>query len=501
MKVNRILGALAGALMVSGIAASVAAEQYQFRQQLKGLTPPSISEPTEPSEPDAPIELSTATLPDAKRGLSYSFEFADLLTPAGTSDVTWAISSRPAWGELNAETGAFAGIPSASDVGTKNFTVIATRGSQKSQKAYTIVVAGEALEVVDISAGAYHTCAVTPAGAAKCWGANESGQLGDNTTTDRLIPTQVVGLTSGVASISAGSNHTCVLTTSGGVRCWGANAFGQIGNNQTSNRLTPNTVTGLSSGAKAVSAGHEHTCAINSAGSALCWGRGSYGQLGSGSTAQQLTPTQVSGLTSGVAEISAAFAHTCARTTAGAVKCWGNNANFQLGDRSNKSSNIPVQVYTLNSGVKRIATGMHTSCAILSTGAAKCWGYGVNGQIGDGATANRSGPSQVAGLTSGVTEIDLGTHHACALQSNGTMHCWGNNGGKLGTGNGTSSNYPVPVLDLPAGTTKISAGQTVTCAISGLGAAWCWGSGIKGQLGMGANGVRYKPTEVQSAMY
>ena len=183
-----------------------------------------------------------------------------------------------------------------------------------------------------ISAGTNHTCAVTSAGPVECWGYNAHGELGDGTTTERLIASDVSGLSSGVVAISAGASHTCALTSAGAVKCWGYNGYGQLGDGTTTNRLTAVEVSGLSSGVVAISAAGSHACALTSAGAVTCWGDNAYGELGDGTTTNRSVPVAVSGLSSGVVAISAGYQHTCALTSAGAAKCWGFNAHGELGD-------------------------------------------------------------------------------------------------------------------------------------------------------------------------
>jgi alpha-tubulin suppressor-like RCC1 family protein len=195
---------------------------------------------------------------------------------------------------------------------------------------------GHSSTASSITAGDGYTCAVTSGGAAKCWGRNDLGQLGNGTRRSRSIPAAVHQLAGGVVALSAGDHHACALTRAGAVKCWGFNRFGQLGDGTTwdDDRLAPVGVIGLGSGVSAVAAGHAHTCALTSAGAVKCWGSNRYGQLGDATQADRRTPVDVWGLASGVAAITAGFAHTCALMTSGAVKCWGANWSGQLGNGS-----------------------------------------------------------------------------------------------------------------------------------------------------------------------
>ncbi len=265
------------------------------------------------------------------------------------------------------------------------------------------------------SSGGQHTCAVV-GGAAKCWGDNSAAQIGDGTTNPALTPIQVSGLTSGVTSVAAGNVHSCALTSAGAVKCWGTNTNGQLGDNTQTNRLTPVAVSGLASGVAAIVAGAAHTCALTTGGAVKCWGKNSWGQLGDNTVTQRLTPVSVSGLASGVVAIAAGQFHTCAVTSAGLVKCWGNNTNGQLGDNSVTQRLTPVTVSGIASGATAVAAGNAHTCAVVS-GGVKCWGLNANGQLGDGTQNQSLIPVSAVGLTSGIASVVAGhvahvrTHH------------------------------------------------------------------------------------------
>ena len=367
----------------------------------------------------------------------------------------------------------------------------------KTSRTTPVDVVGLTSGVVAVSAGRFHTCALTTAGGLKCWGRNYDGQLGNGTTTGRLTPVDVEGLTSGVASLSAGVRHTCAVTTAGGVKCWGENFYGQLGDGTTTERTTPVDVIGLTTSVASVSAGFGNTCALTTSGGVQCWGRNVFGQLVDGTTTDRNTPVDVVGLTSGVASVSVGGGHTCAVTTSGGVKCWGNNFYGQQGDGTTTDRNMPVDVIGLSSGVASVSASVGYTCAVTTSGGLKCWGDNTVGQLGDGTTNGRETPVDVIGRSSGVAAVSAGWSHACAVTTTGSVKCWGNSfDGQMGDGTTPERLTPTDVTGLSSGVASISAGRVHTCAVTAVGGLKCWGHNEGGQLGDDTSVDRNTPVDV-----
>lgn len=299
-----------------------------------------------------------------------------------------------------------------------------------------------------VDAGAWGSCGLTGTGAAKCWG-YLPGLAGYLPGPD-FTPVNVEGWTSGVAAISVGASHVCAIVGAGDVMCWGSNHHGELGNGTlTDGASAPGaTVAGLGAGVKAISAGVDFTCALTSVGGVKCWGRNDLGQLGDGTSIASPRPVDVIGLTSGVLAVSAKWDHACAVTQLGSVKCWGDNEAGQLGNGNRLATWTPVSVAGLPSEVAAVAVGGTHTCALTRLGGVVCWGFNEVGQLGDGTTTDRLAPVAVVGLSSGVLELSAGSMHSCAMTQGGSVKCWGNNpDGALG--DGTWYNYrttPVDVL-------------------------------------------------------
>ena len=393
-------------------------------------------------------------------------------------------------------------------VGTSNTTVTVSTGQGATATAAatgsgvgtTLAGAADTLSVGD------HTCGVTASGGVKCWGLNGNGQLGNGTNVDASHMTSVTGLGTPIASIASGYRHTCALTTSGGVKCWGNGTYAQLGAPVSSgtwpvyvappvqNTATPIDATGYTSGVTSLSVGYYHSCVTPSVGTVKCWGSNTYGQLGDNSVA-----------VSGITDLVAGGFHTCIIDIGGGLKCWGRNALGQLGDNTLVDKSSPVWVSGLSSGVTQVSLGYSHTCAVTTAGGAKCWGDNFLGQIGNGVKStnglplNQKIPVDVVGLTSGVAAISVGNYFTCALTTAGGVKCWGyNNYGQIGDGTptGTSKLTPVDVVGLSSGVVAISTGHSHACAKLSSGVIKCWGNNSNGRLGDGGSASSNVPVTV-----
>jgi alpha-tubulin suppressor-like RCC1 family protein len=351
-----------------------------------------------------------------------------------------------------------------------------------------------------ITAGGGHTCALTDRGGVRCWGANGGGQVGDGTTDPHLVPVDVPGLGSGVKAISAGGEHTCILTADGGVRCWGYNAKGQLGDGTQIMRTAAVEVGGLGSGVTAIAAGRNHTCALTDGGGVKCWGDNLSGQLGDGTQVTRTAPVDVVGLSRGVTAIAAGGGHTCALTGSGGVKCWGSNTWGALGDSTMEMLRLrPVDVKGLQSGVTAIAAGLNHTCALTDSGSVKCWGNDFEGEVGNGGNATGPelyrAPVDVVRLSRGVTAVATGGFHTVALSDRGSVGYWGLIPAEEGK-RPSIAPEPLGIQGLQSGITAIAAGGSHTCVLTTNGGVKCFGANHSGQLGDGTVKLSLTPVDV-----
>lgn len=323
-----------------------------------------------------------------------------------------------------------------------------------------------------LSSGFSHTCALLAGGAVKCWGASPHGELGLGDTVSRgsapnemgdLLPAVELGTGRTTVAVTTGSYHSCALLDDGAVKCWGYNFYGQLGLGDTASRgdeagemgdLLPAVSLGAGRTATAIAAGAHHTCALLDDSTIKCWGHNSWGQLGLGMAQHLLAPSAPADIGPGQAAIavSAGSHHTCALLAGGALKCWGYNVTGQLGlgdtdargDDPGEMTSLPPIDLGAGQQVTAISAGSYHTCALLGSGAVKCWGAGPWGQLGLGvATVTGDGAGEMGDnlatvdVGSGLTSlaVSAGGEHTCALLADGRVKCWGRNiGGELGLG-------------------------------------------------------------------
>jgi alpha-tubulin suppressor-like RCC1 family protein len=342
--------------------------------------------------------------------------------------------------------------------------------------------------VTQLGTGDRNTCALVN-GSLRCWGNNRNNQLGDGTAINRSGLTAVAGLTGAVTAVDSGMNQTCAIVD-GGVKCWGNGTASPASLIPAGSQVTSLSITNL------------HGCAVVNGG-AQCWGDDSRGQIGDGqTTGSRSTPFAVPSLTSGIKSVATGQWFSCALTTGGSVYCWGDDANGQLGIGT--ASPTPFSTPQLIggfSGATMIAAGQDHACALTSAGAMYCWGNNQQYQLGDGSQTQHPSPNLVSTLVSGVTQITAGGYHTCALVNSG-VKCWGfNSFGQLGNGTTSYSKSPANVINLTGGVTAVVAGgvnydEEQTCAITVQQALLCWGGDEYGQLGDNLPILRASPVKV-----
>jgi cysteine-rich repeat protein len=357
-------------------------------------------------------------------------------------------------------------------------------------------------DVQAIDAGNEHSCVLMPGGAMKCWGYDYNGQCGDGVSSyRRMVPVNVVGLSPAAVAVSTGSGFSCALTTAGGIKCWGHNFYGQLGEGSTTSRFSPTNVVGLTSGVTSFSANFTHSCAITGSG-VYCWGTNSEGQLGDGTTTSPLTPVQVGGgLPVTAAAVSTGDSHTCGLTPAGSVACWGGNDYGQLGDGTTTNRLTPVSVIGLGATAAVVSAGGHHTCVLSTGGAVRCWGYNGYGQLGDGTTTSRPSPGDVTGLPGGIVDLCTGQDHTCVALGTGEVYCWGrNNYGQIGDGTTVNRSVPTAVVDLAAPAVDVACegdyNDAFTCAILADTSVMCWGYNTHGELGNNTTTDSSRPVAV-----
>jgi alpha-tubulin suppressor-like RCC1 family protein len=333
------------------------------------------------------------------------------------------------------------------------------------------------LTVLFVAAGGNHTCANTVADVTYCWGSNNRGQLGYQTPVLYSRAVRVVDLPSAVVleTLSLGSSHSCGMSSARSAYCWGAGIYGTPTFTAGPYLIAPPTGGG---DFFSVEANDYFSCGVAASGSAYCWGQAGYeGRLGDGTFDDRFTPTRVH-----VSEdvrfrrLSRGYAHTCGITESDALYCWG----WSVGPTPSVFA-VPGSPV-----LSEVAGGLAFMCAVSAGGTIYCWGDNMFGQLGNGTAGPTHVPTPIAGDNGQYVRLAVGGQHACGLTAEGSAYCWGHGGnGQLGNGAVGHSNIPV-LVSLPSGMrfVGITAGHLHTCAWTEAGAVYCWGENSVGELGV-----------------
>ncbi len=405
------------------------------------------------------------------------------------------------------------GLASGVSEGIASITV--THGELSANAVVNVFILSE---LVSVTAGASHTCGLTSAGAAWCWGSDEFGQVGsDVIAAISLVPT-AVETELRYAAISAGGDHTCAVTGSGELWCWGRNDFGQVGDGSQVNRSLPVLVPSSSDFA-AVTAGQDHTCARTEQGTGYCWGRNDNGQLGEGTQTDRSQPVPVSG---GLAfgSLSAGVTHTCGTTTSEYHYCWGSNGSGQLSDPDlggrSLTPNHPDNSGGFFESMISVSVGKDHTCALQPDGRAWCGGTVVvdalEGRDEDGnpeygvvqcSRGDTGAPMNCRHVMFGVVPVipylavTAGHEHSCSLAETGRAYCWGRDEyGQRGDQSTLRWTFSEPNAEPVVGAltfANVDAGAYHTCGVTTAGETYCWGRNDSGQVGDGTTSNRDAP--------
>jgi alpha-tubulin suppressor-like RCC1 family protein len=400
-----------------------------------------------------------------------------------------------------------------------------------------------------IAVGDDHVCSTGMGGSVYCWGSNEYGQLGIEPLENSSSPVKVQGGLKNVVEVGAGHSHTCALSDTGIVSCWGSNEDCQIGSGGESFGPIPRPVKGLANvvaldvlgdsncavtadgevlcwgkldptigvactatptplkdaiGASTIAHNPLHWCALTAGGNAYCGGDNLYGQIGNGTQGEDVVPSApVSDLTE-VASVHVLNNTSFALREDGTVWCWGHNdALLGVGEKCHNLCLVPTMKEDLAS-VGILATGFSGSwagygfaCAILDSGQIECWGANYRGQLGNGTLLDSSVPTKVVGVE-GAVAMAATNLTACAATADGLLWCWGRNtSGQLGTGSTPADDATLTRVNGPVGFSSLSATSMFSCATGTDERVWCWGASYKGNYGSGyGNVLAQTPTQV-----
>jgi len=340
-----------------------------------------------------------------------------------------------------------------------------------------------------IDAGVDFTIGIKTDNTLFAWGRNNFGQLGDGTSVNKSVPTQI-GNDNHWTKISIGETHILAIKTDGTLWAWGGNAFGKLGDGTTVNKNTPTQI-GTDSNWNLISAGISHSVAIKTDGTLWAWGRNYSGQLGDGTTVNKIVPTQI-GTATDWKSIAAGNEYTLARRIGSSLWVWGDNGSGQLGDGTTIDKHTPIEIGVGSNNWMRIYVGSSTSMAIKTDGTLWSWGNGGYGTLGNGSGANVLIPTQVGTAT--WTSISMGFAHVIGKKTDATLWSWGlNSDGQLGDGTTTNKFSPIYLATTNVGLIAAGYYHSVVTTTNGTGAIYTFGDNQYGQIGNGTTDLTGAP--------
>lgn len=367
-----------------------------------------------------------------------------------------------------------------------SYLVADAQGNQTTGQATVTVKALQSLSAKQDS-----TCVVSSTGVVKCWGSNREGQLGDGSTQAfKNTPVTVANL-SGAKQITMGYNHACAITQTGAVSCWGDNNNGQLGDGTQTKRTQATAVVGLSAKATQLALSNNSSCALLETGNIQCWGSNSNGELGVGQSTvpvRSLSPKTVTlGSNLKAKGIVAGIRHLCAISQNDSLFCWGANEVGQLGLNSSAAIVYQATQVSLAGSVQQVAAGFGHTCATAAN-TVSCWGVNDFGQLGNNSTTSVTSPVTVLGLTTAVNNLALGKDHSCAVSTDNKTYCWGSRkaGQTAQTVDNTLLDKQATQVSVLTGKRHLSAGDFHTCSIEDNSIVKCWGKNDLGQLANGS---------------
>lgn len=289
------------------------------------------------------------------------------------------------------------------------------------------------------------------------------------------------------STVSAGVQHTCAINAAQNLYCWGDASRGQIGDGTSGDghtRGTPTRVGGVGVWAS-VSAGGQHTCGITEASNLYCWGRNDFGQVGDGTQDDRPTMKRVGGVGVWIA-VSAGGFHTCGITEAKNLYCWGRNYNGEIGDGTSGNNRLALTRIGGAGVWSQVSLGDQSSCGITTADNLYCWGWNQEGQIGDGTKEDKHALTRIGGAGVWASIAPSTTYHTCGITLAKNLYCWGNNAaGQIGDGT-TGTDRVVPTKVGGSGVWSAADGGIYhSCGITSARNLYCWGNNSRGQIGDG----------------